>query len=771
MANINWNAKSGSNDLIDSNYLTPDTHPTNFAIDLQIEVYQIAYGWGNWNSGQTLISPIYRGTLDGQFTDANFTIDSTSDMRTSGSFSIILDYNSKFIVHANDFNFWSHVWLKVTKKYYYPNDIDRYPMFDYGDHIGLWNNNGLFRSDPSQSIIGWFVPNSGSYSYNAESRELSLSCTDIMSYLTDTQGGHLSEWWESFAGVTYKLFPNNWKQETVVNEDGTETTKPVEVFDSEFDDDKFWVSLYSSGFIIEGEKDLSVQDKQYPNYLVQLQQQIKNDTSNNIATEQSGGTVPSIEPLEKISPVWRQQAETYNNNHDAELIDYMYVFDNSNPTDLNSIYKILMEIIGDYTSLIPVEEIFIRLQNDHQRLPYDMDFSGDSTLYDVIKKVIDLYPRQTVFFDANRRLNLVQYAQAWNEMIWDSVDFRGREFYNCVIDEHWNINTDNIKNYTVVWGRDESCIGYYYITSYRAICPECGKLFEYGGMPTTRYCLECNSKGLGEIPLQRLHVSNDSFCVQVYGTRKQVIYNDTYVTDEECFNAAKATTLENCRAAKTLSVTLTDNYFSMYQWADKAVGRRIEYKSILTGETDVYTLLRWSNNFNSGTVTFELEPYYTCADEHIVTTDFDVVNKVNQSYKILPTPEWTYSVDENGLLTVVIHNKWATPRSLFKVYISETTVHVPNTDFWNWTSTVDFAGETCEVLSDETEDEYQKKVFRYQFTKNGRYQLTCQAWNPNIHPSGCPNFDVISVTCFKDALLFHDDTEVLLEDGENLYYS
>ena len=81
-----------------------------------------------------------------------------------------------------------------------------YPMFNWGDHIGLWNNNGLYRSDPSQSIIGWFEPNSSSATFNADTKEFSISCTDLMAFYTDTRGGHLSNWWESLTSPKYSFY-------------------------------------------------------------------------------------------------------------------------------------------------------------------------------------------------------------------------------------------------------------------------------------------------------------------------------------------------------------------------------------------------------------------------------------------------------------------------------------------------------------------------------------------------------------------------------------
>lgn len=723
MAEILLDKKVGAYDKIDSNYLTPEPHAHDIIINLEIEVYRIFYDWGNMDNEKIMefSAPYYIGNLKGQVTSANFTLDSTSDMRTSGSFSIILDEDSKFIVHADDAIFWQHVWFKVIKKYDYINDIDMYPMYNWGDHIGLWNNNGLFASDPSQSVIGWFVPNTGSYSYNAETREFSISCTDMLSFYTDTRGGHLSDWFESLSSPKFLFY-------------GT-----VDNNDAEFIEDKKDVAAYADGVLIEGAKNLQMYNLACNNYLASLS-----------------------ENKEILSSIWEDAYKKYTNDHKDEDIKWNFV-SSGNGSNSESVSNLLTHIIANYGQLIPIPSVSVSLQNDYDALPYDMEFNGDTTLYDMLKKIVDLYPRQFIYFDVNRCLNLKQQALAWND--WNSdndVRYRAREFSDLVLEEQWTINTENIKNFTVVWGRDECCCGYYYMTSYKAVCPNCGKIHEFPNFYSgegDKYCISCGSR------LQRLHNTNEIYSVQRIGTHKQVVYDDNVLTEEEAFNTAKWKTIENCRAAKTLTVTLVDRYLSMYQRADKGVGKRIEYKSKLTGDTDVYNVLKWSNDFNNGTVTMELEPYYSCVDE---TLQFNGDNTGKYSCRTLPLPTFTYTIDENGLLTMIINNGWQTAYSLFKVYITPTNFPVDTTyEFWHMSADFRFIGETCEVYEEETETTCQTKIFRYQFKTSGRYLLTCQAWNPNILPSGCSNLKVIEVNINNGKYVSSDGKYFVDEDDKN----
>ncbi len=143
-----------------------------------------------------------------------------------------------------------------------------------------------------------------------------------------------------------------------------------------------------------------------------------------------------------------------------------------------------------YGGLIPIRSAYINLQDDFDPLPYDLEFTGDTTLYDVFRKILDLYPRQMMFFDTNRCINFVQQNLQWNEP-WNSVDIRAREIYDLVLEESWSVNYSNASNYVVVWGRDNTCHSYYYITEFMTYCPHCNKKFAYDGRPNNRSCPNC----------------------------------------------------------------------------------------------------------------------------------------------------------------------------------------------------------------------------------------------------------------------------------------
>ena len=159
----------------------------------------------------------------------------------------------------------------------------------------------------------------------------------------------------------------------------------------------------------------------------------------------------------------------------------------------------------------------------------------------------------------------------------------------------------------------------------------------------------------------------------------------------------------------------------------------------------------------------ELEPYYTCKDEYVSFSNG------KYSCMVLPEPTFNITVDENGLMTMIINNGWQTAYSLFKIYYRPTADAVGDYDFWHRSLSMDFLGETCEVYTEETETECQTKVFHHQFEKSGRYMITCQAWNPNIHPSGCTTIKVIEVQF--GTRYVSEDNKVYIDENNKEYIS
>lgn len=702
----------GTDDIIGNDYLTPELHATG---EIKTEIVIDIFGFNPEYSNSPLT---YENTLIGKCINGNFTIDSTSDIRSSCSLDIILE-NDNFIQDPANY-LWYKKLLRITKKYEYPNDKNMYPAYQWGDRIGLWNNNGIIPSDPSQYVIGWFVPNQGGYSYNANSRLLSMSCTDLMSFMTENRGGHLlttNRFSGEYNGNEFYNVEYNEEEMQII---GYVHSKEIgeKVYDEPF--------KYSAGIVLEGDGNYANSMQQFTNYFDYFYY------------------ISASNPQFEVPDLWQEDYDNFIQSHS----EYTPVGFTEGQTQAKDIYGLVYNLVLSHYTGFPYMGVNIRLQDDYKKLPYDIEFNGDVTLYDVLKKIVDLYPRQYMYFDSNLKLNLVQKALTYNDA-YNKTNFKGREISGLVIDEQWNKNLENVKNCVVVFGRDNTCSGIYYISAQMVYCDNCyhtyhsnyNDVYEENETPGFGAGSPCPNCGSILKPL----FTNNPFCVENYGLHKYVVYDDNYTTDEECRNAAKYIAWESCRCAETVSVTIADRYLSLYQWSDKGVGDRIEYTSKVTGETNLYTLLKWSNDINNNTVTLELEPWYPCEDE----------------YYCLPAPTFTYTIDSSGNLEMIITNGEMTEKSLFKIYIAPQEGQVYRSPFEV------LAGETCEVYDSTS------KVFRYKFHSSGSYAIKCMAWSPNLHPSGFSAVQMVNVNITENRLALMDDAGrfILTDEGKYILYN
>jgi len=107
------------------------------------------------------------GSLDGVLTEDDYSVDADSDIRTTYNLKVFVKDSSFVIGNSNK------IWLDKYIKIY----------------IGVYSTS---LKDVIYCPIGVFLFNSANYSYNATTKELSLSCVDRMSELTGERNGQVS---------------------------------------------------------------------------------------------------------------------------------------------------------------------------------------------------------------------------------------------------------------------------------------------------------------------------------------------------------------------------------------------------------------------------------------------------------------------------------------------------------------------------------------------------------------------------------------------------
>lgn len=653
--------------IVDSTYLTPTEYSHAIQTELRLDVYNIL------NVGTSIrIAPTYFTTIFGYCSSCNITVDSSSNARLSVSINMIMDksISDEFLIRPESFVWYNSVW-KIIKTYKTYNVNDS--TFDLHD-----------------VVFGYVFPNQNAFSYTAETRELSISGSDLITSLSGERGGTLLNY-----------MTEDWKAGS-----------------------SFW---NSGGMTIEGNVHDTFNSFGYSNLLESL-----------------GGKIQSGEMTEnEVAAMWKTDLQnlTYYNNINGILFPTQEETTGFNT--LSSAYDWIRRLSQEWVTAFPLRYPYVNLRNANETFPHDMEFEASATLLDVYTEIINLYPNQTIYFDTLPRLCLEELPSCWLDNV-QSCDYFGRDLYGMVLSENTSYDYNSLVNYVVVFGKDGSCCGKYMVrtgwqchdinctnhdtiyTAEQASCPICGGSMDYVG-------------------------DENILSVDRVGYHKKVISSDMYSTDEECKNAAKAECLLGNRYSETVSLTLADTYYSFLNRSDLNVGRKIEYTSILTGETNIYTISKISNDFSSGTIAMDLNRFYP------IRTSEDTV--AFRTGSVMAIPSFTYTVSNTGLMTMTISSGTDTQYSLYKVYM-EVDSH-----FQEAVGAVNkrniFIGETCTTL-----DNNNTKTFTYQFKADGDYVIKCIAYNANFQPSDFSVAQTVSVNCFSNRYL-RFDTDSILALGED----
>lgn len=87
--------------------------------------------------------------------------------------------------------------------------------------------------------------------------------------------------------------------------------------------------------------------------------------------------------------------------------------------------------------------------NNWDKLPYDLEFQNGVSGYEVIKKIINLYPNNVAYYNENGIFFCKNYNSNNIEEVILDIDF----FEKIIIDENAKIDFTSIKNISEVWGK------------------------------------------------------------------------------------------------------------------------------------------------------------------------------------------------------------------------------------------------------------------------------------------------------------------------------
>ena len=277
----------------------------------------------------------------------------------------------------------------------------------------------------------------------------------------------------------------------------------------------------------------------------------------------------------------------------GENIQYVIV---SMVTNYGGIKKYSVETVGvnseyDYTQSSDESDYTV---------PYDINLSTGFTIYDVLEKMVTLYPNWEMFFTADgqfvvKRMLLDQDASS---PLIDANMFRG-----LVIDEKRNFNYNDMVNIIEVWGKD----GLFY----------------------------------GEA---KDETASSPFNIKLYGEKRKVfsgseydniqnLYADTNMTvvkvsgDDQAKEWSEFLLYKYCRLNDSISLTLVGCPFI------NEVNFKVTYRSKVDNKIYTYIVKKVSHDFNkdNATTTLEMVRFY---NENVVEFRPKLIAPVITNYSV-----------------------------------------------------------------------------------------------------------------------------------------
>ena len=314
-----------------------------------------------------------------------------------------------------------------------------------------------------------------------------------------------------------------------------------------------------------------------------------------------------------------------------------------------SIDFLIKNLLEQYKLPINFDEnkIFPMLRDISLGIPYDLEFSADQSLHDVLKAIVDLIPNQRMYIteDLNLMFDYMPNIWLWTAEGSNYVYHRARDLTNIVISESNEQNLTDFYNYVVVMGKD-GVAGKYAIQQ-GGYCLCCGNKYTRKEYENNEYCPFC----LEEYGLRKsIYYMNENhpLTIENVGVYKYAFENESCSTVQECRDMARWKCIETSNLQNSLTVTFVDFPIKfLYNWRLLGLGEKIEYTSIITGETNVYIVNKLSYDSESCIWTADLSRFYALQEEPIVTIVGAPPGLVG--HYDLKNPTFTYELGTNGL--------------------------------------------------------------------------------------------------------------------------
>lgn len=302
-----------------------------------------------------------------------------------------------------------------------------------------------------------------------------------------------------------------------------------------------------------------------------------------------------------------------------------------------------------------------------QRVDYiaeDMDFDADISRGDQLQEIMDYaFTDGTFWVDENRILHMSSRPpdRGGVELFW-------KDYGELFLTENTSYNDSGYYNITEVYGRDNEYYGLYE-----------GEIFNNGET--------------------------------LIFTRKQIICDDTLLSDEECYDRAVWETHKSLNGHQTWTITISDNYIKQFNKPSLIVGERVEYTNV-DGDTNLYLLNKLS--YSSNTWTMELILFKPMYEK--MTTDFSDV--------LLRPTIYSHEIIDNKYIRLYVTGE-DIENGLVKIF------------YKNYDT---FRCESCKVVENGSD-----RYVDIEITGNGKYYFFASLYSPYYYDSGRSDSYLVTV--------------------------
>ena len=744
--------------MIKDTYFTPAHYPQNINIKYKVQTYT----WNYTNTDPNDSSINLYADLSDKVVSVSYDCDSSSNIKMSANLTLLVPPDDDFWYMNREYDvksvsigkgaqsniIWQPQLYYIEQIFEFPNDEPEWRGYGatsvYNGHNKFDDNIWKVHSG-AKRILGFFLPDSGSYSYDTTTNQLTLQLQGLAKVFTPEMGGGILTPISSFDYYFDMPYNNNPTKILAyrINEEGEEpqknqTTmqKPVPKTKEELE--KEYVRNSEQDYydnIPQIIKDKGVVFGTAP--VVNPNNNQKNKRINVALPLSISGTDGGffifyfgVDITEIIFNIAMCRTDGVLNKYHLPLVDFQPPSQDCEMTSKSIVF------------------------------PNGWDFENSTSIMNIAEKMLgDKYYEPTFWVDEDRYFCVEPRATI-------PTDYREyipfRNIQPLIIDEDISMDDNEFYTVTEVYGKDGEYYGVYdgSFDGFKTI------------LGNTHDSIMANMGAIwySEIP------------------KVQVINDDGIESDDECYQRALYETWKSSRGHTKITVKLRDNMIYNTCRMSHIVGKAfVEYRTIQgNGKTILCNLDKAS--LSDGIWTWELTPFSSYAPTYDdlesgeyhrwKTEHYDewIGTKYNEEwltdeykselirYAEMGEEPPTYK-DKNTLATPVILGWELIDKHIIRLYITSIDIGLSVVKMWsaegngafntgkflgesvntNGTDTLPWGTPHAQTISDLTDGKHIYKIFDYPVTQNGSYMFVCELYSP-FHESSMSKQYIINVS-------------------------